>query len=83
MSKDKVGKYLITEQSKENEALSMMNNIDFNALQTAYYGVADHIEQLGRSLNSVNGDTGLFGEDLKNIVKARDAFRKLKIGRYL
>lgn len=73
-------KYL--KESKEREALSVMSDIEYSTLKRAYYGVADNIEQLGKSLNAVNGKTGLFDEDLKNIVKARDAFRKLKLERY-
>lgn len=79
----KIDKYLKEATSKEREVLSAMNDIEFNTLKRAYYGVADNIEQLGTSLNALNGETGLFGNDLKNIVKARDAFRKLTIGRYV
>ena len=74
-------KYLI--ESKEKEALSAMNDISYSTMKRAYYGIGDNIEQLGKSLNQLNGESGLFGDDLKNIVKARDAFRKIKLGRYL
>lgn len=78
---DKVQKYM-NEESKEKEALSMMNNVEYSTLKRAYYGVADNIEQLGKSLNSLNGETGLFGKELKAIVKARDAFRKIDLFKY-
>ena len=68
---------------KEKEALSTMNDIEYSTLKRAYYGVGDHIEKLGKSLNSLNGQTGMFGNDLKHIVKARDAFRKISLGRYI
>ena len=74
-------KYLI--ESKEKEALSAMNDISYSTMKRDYYGIGDNIEQLGKSLNQLNGESGLFGDDLKNIVKARDAFRKIKLGRYL
>lgn len=70
-------------ESKEKEELSLMNQIEFSTLRRAYYGVSDNIEQLGKSLRSVNEKTGLFSKDLKNIIQARDAFRKLEIGRYV
>ena len=74
----RIDKYL--GEANEKEELSLLNDIEHSTLKRAYYGVADNIEQLGKSLNSINGQTGLFAEDLKHIVKARDAFRKMKIG---
>lgn len=67
----------------EKEALSSMGTIEANTLKNAYYGVGDHIEKLAIMLNGLTGDTGLFGKDLKNAVKARDAFRKITLGKYL
>lgn len=78
---DKLDKYLT--ESKEKDVLSNMNNIKANTLRTAYYGVGDHIEKLAIMLNELCGDTGVFCNDLKNAVKARDAFRKLTIGKYV
>ncbi len=74
-------KYLM--ESKESEAISDLNEIEYNTLKRSYHGISDNIEQLGKSLNSLNGNTGLFGSDLKHIVKARDAFRKLSLGKHL
>jgi hypothetical protein len=67
----------------EKEVLRSMGAIEGNTLKTAYYGVGDHIEKLAIMLNGLNGDTGLFGNDLKYAVKARDAFRKITLGKYV
>jgi hypothetical protein len=67
----------------EREVLKSMNNIEFSTLKTAYYGIADHMDKLAEMLNSLNGDTGMFGKDLELAVKARNAFRKISLGKYL
>jgi hypothetical protein len=74
-------KYL--SESKESDALKSMNNIKANTLRTAYYGVGDHIEKLAIMLNELCGDTGLFCKDLKLAVQARDAFKKITLGKYI
>jgi hypothetical protein len=77
----KEDKYL--SESKESDALKSMNNIKANTLRTAYYGVGDHIEKLAIMLNELCGDTGLFCKDLKLAVQARDAFKKITLGKYI
>jgi len=82
----KLEKYLNLDESigmKEKDVLSSMGTIEANTLKTAYYGVGDHIEKLAIMLNGLTGDTGLFGKDLKFAVQARDAFRKISLGKYL
>lgn len=78
---DKIDKYL--NESKEWDALKNWNQKDANDLKNAYYGVADNIETLASQLNALNGDTGFFGKDLGLAVKARDAFRKLILGKHI
>ncbi len=82
---DKIDKYLNERNimTTEKEVLSQMGTIEANTLKTAYYGVGDHIEKLAIMLNGLTGDSGLFGKDLKNAVKARDAFRKITLGKYI
>jgi len=87
---DKLDKYLgearkIKKQTdrKVVQDWSWENTEKATALQKSYYGVMDHIENLAVWLNDLTGDTGLFGNDLKNAVKARDALRKLTIGKYV
>lgn len=78
---DKIDKYL--KESKETDAIRNWDQADANALRESYYGVGDHIEELANQLNSLTGDTGLFGKDLGLAVKARDAFRKISLGKYV
>jgi len=68
---------------KEKDVIKSMNVIEANTLKTAYYGVGDHIEKLAIMLNELCGDTGYFCKDLKFAVQARDAFRKISLGKYL
>ena len=68
---------------KEKDVIKSMNVIEANTLKTAYYGVGDHIEKLAIMLNELCGDTGYFCKDLKFAVQARDAFRKIDLGKYL
>lgn len=76
-----IDKYL--KESKENDAIRNWDNDDTNALRDAYYGVMENIETLASQLNALTGDTGEFSKDLKLAVKARDAFRKISLGKYL
>jgi len=78
---DTIRKYL--NESKEKDAIMNWDRDDANALRDSYYGVMEHIETLASQLNAINGDTGLFGKDLGLAVKARDAFRKLSLGKYV
>ena len=78
---DKVNKYL--NESKEKDALKSIGNRHSLKLKDAYYGVGDHIENLAIMLNNLTGETGEFGKDLKLAVQARDAFRKITLGKYL
>jgi len=68
---------------REKDVLKNMGTIEANTLRTAYYGVGDHIEKLAIMLNELCGDTGYFCKDLKFAVQARDAFRKITLGKYL
>jgi len=68
---------------KEKDVIGSMNVIKANTLKTAYYGVGDHIEKLAVMLNELCGDTDYFCKDLKLAVQARDAFRKISLGKYL
>lgn len=79
-----VDKYL----KEANEKMTIkqwaaINPEDANKLRDAYYGVVDHIEKLANATNVLTGDTGEFGKDLKLAVQARDAFRKITLGKYL
>lgn len=83
---DKLDKYLNEAISKEKININqwaIVNKKEANELRNAYYGVADHIEKLANAANILTGDTGMFGNDLKNAVKARDAFRKITLGKYI
>lgn len=82
----------VTEASKDAQVRSMLqslsNNSDYgrnviNDLHRRFYGVADNFEEMVRKLNSVNGETGEFSEDLKNAKKALALFKKLSLGKYL
>ena len=79
-----VDKYL--NESKESQAIrdwAGASKDGGNSLRIAYYGVMQHIETLANELNVLVGDTGEFSKDLRNAVKARDAFRKLTLGKYI
>jgi hypothetical protein len=77
----KYEKYL-TIESKEKDALRANNKLA-NEIRDAYYGVGDHIGGLVTALNSFNGETGLFGNDLKNAKKALEYFNKMNLGKYV
>jgi hypothetical protein len=76
-----IDKYL--KESKEKEAIKSLSPSYGAELKAAYYGVADHIEKLAIQLNNLTGETGLFGKDLGLAVKARDAFNKITLGKYI
>jgi hypothetical protein len=78
---DKINKYL--NESKEKDAIRGMDNDDAINLKDSYYSVADEIENLANNLNVLVGETGLFVKDLKLAVQARDAFRKMTLGKYI
>jgi hypothetical protein len=85
---DLIEKYLgeITEgktSKEEKDALRDMDNREFNKLRDSYYGVSDHIRNLVGSINSLNGNTGLFGKDLKFAKQALAAFDKIGLGAVL
>jgi len=78
---DKINKYLT--ESKERDAIQSLDRGDMSDLRDSYYGVGDHIERLAMALNVLVGETGEFGKDLKLAVQARDAYRKINLGRYV
>jgi len=82
---DKVNKYL--NESKEAQVIrdwaKNQSRTGGRGLRDAYYSVAENIEKFANELNILVGDTGDFSNDLKNAVKARDAFRKITLGKYV
>lgn len=76
----------LKEGKKEDESIrawAKENQYKSQKLEDSYYAVADNIGNLASLINRLNGDTGLFTNDLKNIKKSRDAFMKITLGKYL
>jgi hypothetical protein len=69
--------------SLERETIKGADNNLVNELRDRYYGVSDHITKMVAYLNRLNGDTGMFGGDLKNAKAALKAFDKISLGKYL
>jgi hypothetical protein len=79
-------KSIVTEKSSDvinKETLKYGDRDTVNELKNRYYGVSDHLQSLVEALNSFNGQTGIFGDDLTNAKKALKAFDKISLGKYL
>lgn len=76
----------LAEGSKDEITKSMLRSADpelVNNLRMRYYGVSDHINELVRKLNVINGDTGEFGKDLTLAKAMLKSFDKISLGKFL
>lgn len=52
-------------------------------LRQHFYGIADHMESFVAGMNSLNGETGDFGDDLKLAKQLKKIFDKISLGKYV
>jgi hypothetical protein len=82
----KTFKKLLTEGSNDAEIRSMLRSADNDVVYNVkerYYGVADHMQELTRTLNTLNGETGEFSADLTLAKKMLKLFDKMTLGKFL
>lgn len=73
----------VSTNTRIREMLAGADNKLVNDVKNRYYGVSDNFVELVRKLNSLNGETGEFSQDLKDAKASLKLFNKLTLGKYL